>query len=459
MLTLTLSVIAHALDGELHGNDLSISVVSTDTRALDGGELFVALRGERFDAHDFIDQASAAAALLVERPLAVAQPQIVVKDTRVALGQLGQLVRDRVNPKVAALTGSCGKTTVKEMLATILGECAPVLATAGNFNNDIGVPLTLLRLTAQHRYAVMELGANHEGEIAYTASLVRPDVALINNVAPTHLEGFGTVAGIARAKGEIYGALSADGIAVVNRDDAFASDWLTSLAGRPVLTFGEHPQAQIRAADIVDRHDDGLAFTLLLPDDSVAVTVPLPGRHNVHNAMAAAACALALGVGADAIQRGLKKVQPVAGRMNIRPLANRGRLIDDTYNASVGAVRAAIDALAGYPGRRVLVLGDLGELGDKARYYHAELGHYAKAQGIDNLFTVGVLSQAASDAFGLGSKHYQNKETLVSEVVLALGSETAPVSILVKGARSSRMERVVDLIAASTLATPSEVAC
>ncbi|WP_341502924.1 UDP-N-acetylmuramoyl-tripeptide--D-alanyl-D-alanine ligase [Gallaecimonas sp. GXIMD4217] len=461
MLTLTLSEIAQALGGTLSGDDKSITAVSTDGRTLKGGELFVALVGERFDAHDFIDQvqAAGAAALLVSKDVDSALPQIRVQDTRLALGLLGQYVRDRVAPTVAALTGSCGKTTVKEMLAAILGQQAPVLYTAGNFNNDIGVPLTLLRLEPEHRFAVMELGANHEGEIAYTAALVRPRVALVNNVAAAHLEGFGTLSGVARAKGEIYGALDRDGIAVVNLDDDFAQDWLGRLQDREVLTFGQRPDADIRAEQVLTRDDGCSQFKLVLKQQSVAVSLPLPGRHNVANALAAAAMAHALGVTPALIASGLATVKPVPGRLNVLPLGERGRLIDDTYNASVGAVMAAIDLLAGYGGRRVLVLGDLGELGEKARHYHAELGRYAKEKGIDNLLTQGVLSQAASDAFGLGAGHFDDKETLVTRLEALLADEQQPISILVKGARSARMEAVVEKVAAGPLARPEVVAC
>ncbi|EKE71455.1 UDP-N-acetylmuramoyl-tripeptide--D-alanyl-D-alanine ligase [Gallaecimonas xiamenensis] len=459
MLKMPLSEVALVLEGQLLGQDLVIDRISTDTRNLCGGELFIALKGERFDAHDFIENAHQAAALLVSRPVDSAQPQILVKDTRLALGRLGQYIKEKVAPKSAALTGSCGKTTVKEMLAAILALKGPVLATKGNFNNDIGVPLTLLRLEPSHQYGVFELGANHEGEIAYTASLVQADVALVNNVAPTHLQGFGTLAGIARAKGEIYGPLAKNGVAVVNLDDDFAPDWLAQLKDKEVLTFGFKAGADISATDIQDSLDAGSRFTLKLKDQQLAVTMPLPGLHNVNNAMAAAACALALGVDGATIVAGLAQVQPVPGRLNIRTLGRKDRLIDDTYNASVGAVRAAIDTLSRYQGRRVLVLGDLGELGERARHYHAELGHYAKAAGIDNLFTLGVLSQAASDAFGLGAGHYDNREALVSSLVQALADEAAEVSILVKGARSSRMELVVDLIAASRLAAPQGMAC
>ncbi|WP_115719994.1 UDP-N-acetylmuramoyl-tripeptide--D-alanyl-D-alanine ligase [Gallaecimonas mangrovi] len=459
MLNMTLSEIAKAIDAELLGDDISIKAVSTDTRSLSGGELFIALKGEHFDAHDFIENAAKAAALVVSRKVDSLQPQLLVEDTRLALGQLGRYVKAKVAPLSAALTGSCGKTTVKEMLSCILAESGKVLATKGNFNNDIGVPLTLLRLEGDEQFGVFELGANHEGEIAYTVSLVEPDVALINNVAPTHLAGFGTLEGIARAKGEIYGGLKAGGTAVVNLDDDFAPDWLAQLKNQKTLTFGYQAGADITATDVVDSLEAGCRFTLGVGEEKVAVQMPLPGRHNVANAMAAAACAIALGVDLSLVAKGLAQVQPVPGRLNIRALGTRGRLIDDTYNASVGAVRAAIDTLKNFSGRRVLVLGDLGELGEKARHYHAELGQYAKAAGIDNLFTLGVLSQAATDAFGLGARHFDNKEGLVDSLVLALADEQADISILVKGARSSRMELVVELIAASRLAASKEAAC
>ncbi|HET8817643.1 MAG TPA: UDP-N-acetylmuramoyl-tripeptide--D-alanyl-D-alanine ligase [Pseudidiomarina sp.] len=466
MITVSLQWIAAAVDGELQGEHCTINSVSTDTRSLPPGCLFIALKGPHFDAHDFVADAidQGAAAIMVERAIdndtrrGVAQ--IIVPNTRHALGQLGAAVKAQVAPKTIAITGSSGKTTVKEMLAAILKTRGDVLATRGNFNNDIGCPLTLLRLEPQHEFAVIELGANHPGEIAYTTRLTMPDVAIINNVAPAHVEGFGSVHGVFRAKTEIFRGLGPDGIALTPAHSEFADCWQQELADRKHFTFGRestthHPDI---SASAVELDDQGCAsFTVTIPaalvtsgsatQQSARVQLSLPGLHNVDNALVAIAAGLAVGCALSDAATALSQLTPVSGRLNVMTLSPQLRLIDDTYNANVGSVKAALDTLAAYPGFRLMILGDMGELGAQARQYHEEVGAYAIQAGIDNLYTLGVLSQSASDVFnGRGGRHFSQFETLIEGIIQAVQHATAPVTILAKGSRSAHMERVIDAL-------------
>ncbi len=444
MIPLSLQEIANALDATLLGEDRLIEAVTTDSRQIAPGALFVAIKGERFDAHHFCAEvvANGAGALLVSEPQPLACPQLLVNDTRYALGQLGALVRSHLQPKVVAITGSCGKTTVKEMCATILSLRGPVLATQGNLNNEIGVPLTLLRLTAEHAFAVMELGANHPGEIAWTTSLVKPDVALINNVAAAHLEGFGSLQGVALAKSEIFTGLGEQGMAIVNADSEFFGFWQADLEPN-MHSFGiENSAADFFARDI---RCDALArcsFTMVTPVGEVDITLPLPGRHNVANALAAAALAQALDTGLMTIKRGLESLQPVKGRLCLQELSGL-TLIDDTYNASVQSVLAAIDMLATLPGFRVLVFGDMGELGQEAEALHRDVGVHAKAAGLDAVFTVGRLAEHAAQA--AGGQHFADKAALFAALAPLL-SRPEHLTLLAKGARSSRMEEVIEFV-------------
>ena len=451
MIPLSLQEIAKALSGQLLGDDRTISAVSSDSRQIPADSLFVALQGERFDGHTFCAQAVAdgAVALLVSEPLPLTCPQVVVPDTRYALGLLGALVRTRVSPKVIAITGSCGKTTVKEMCASILSQCGTVLATQGNLNNEIGVPLTLLRLTPEHQFAVLELGANHPGEIAWTTSLAKPDVALINNVAAAHLEGFGSLQGVALAKSEIFTGLGEHGVAVVNADSEFYSHWRSDLEPN-LISFGlDNRRADVLAHDIVRDEQGGHSFTLVTPLGEIDVHLPLPGRHNIGNALAAAAAILALaaatrplGISLPIIKQGLEGMQPVKGRLCVQQLPGV-TLIDDTYNASVESVLAAIDTLAAMPGHRVLVFGDMGELGAEAEAQHRRVGKHALAAGLDGLYTVGALAALSSEeAHG---QHFADKPSLFA----ALGEllqQQEQVTLLAKGARSSRMEEVIAFV-------------
>ena len=444
MIPLQASDIAAALDAQLIGEDVLIESVSTDSRQIQAGDLFIALQGPNFDGHKFAADVvqKGARALVVTRHLDVPVPQLIVADTRLALGQLGALVKSRVAVKTVAVTGSAGKTTVKEMMAAILSRIGHVLATAGNFNNDIGVPLTLLRLEAHHQYAVMELGANHLGEIAYTTSLVKPDVALITNVAAAHLEGFGDLFGVARAKGEIYNGLPEQGTAIVPLDSEFHNYWLQRLQQLKVQTFSQSSSADFRAENIVLDSNGCAGFDLSTPHGSVLVQLTIPGRHNVSNALAAAAATLALGASLTDVQLGLAAMKPVKGRINVHQPRADLRIIYDTYNANVESCKAAIDLLASYSGQRLLVLGDMGELGPEARTFHEEVGVYARQAGLDALFTLGVLSQNASDQFHQQSGHFSSRAQLVGRLQPYLSGDHE-VTILVKGSRSAKMELVV----------------
>jgi len=439
-----LSEAAAAVGGKVLGNDVDFRCVVSDSRAIQGGELFVALRGERFDGHDFVADClrQGAAAAMVARQVADAGPQLLVADTRLALGQLAAYWRDRFSGPLAAVTGSNGKTTVKEMLAAVLraaaGDEAAVLATQGNLNNDIGLPLTLLKLHAAHRYAVLEMGMNHPGEIAYLTRIARPDVALINNAQPAHLQGLGSVEAVARAKGEIFEGLAADGVAVINADDAHAGLWRGLAGGRPILTFGlDHP-AEVSASCRL--RPDGSDIALRTPAGEATLALPLPGLHNVRNALAATAAASALQVPLEAIVRGLSSFGGVRGRLQRKPGLRGALVIDDTYNANPASMRAAIDVLAACAGTRILVLGDMGELGEQAVQQHAEIGAAAKAAGIEALYCLGELSRGMAAAYGTGAQHFADAEELLEAVRPQLREG---VAVLVKGSRFMHMERVV----------------
>lgn len=381
MISVTLSQLTDILNGELQGADITLDAVTTDTRKLTPGCLFVALKGERFDAHDFADQAKAggAGALLVSRPLDIDLPQLIVKDTRLAFGELAAWVRQQVPARVVALTGSSGKTSVKEMTAAILSQCGNTLYTAGNLNNDIGVPMTLLRLTPEYDYAVIELGANHQGEIAWTVSLTRPEAALVNNLAAAHLEGFGSLAGVAKAKGEIFSGLPENGIAIMNADNNDWLNWQSVIGSRKVWRFSPNAANSDFTATNIHVTSHGTEFTLQTPTGSVDVLLPLPGRHNIANALAAAALSMSVGATLDAIKAGLVNLKAVPGRLFPIKLAENQLLLDDSYNANVGSMTAAVQVLAEMPGYRVLVVGDMAELGAESEACHVQVGEAAKS--------------------------------------------------------------------------------
>ncbi len=432
---LTLAEIADLLQAPLRGADGPVAGVATDTRADTAGRLFFALRGPRFDAHELLPAQPdlPVAGLVVERPVDHPAPQIVVDDTRRALGRLAAAWRQRCPARVIALTGSNGKTTVKEMLAAIFSRVGPTLATVGNLNNDIGVPLTLLRLRPEHDWAVIEMGANHPGEIAWLTDLARPDVALVNNAGPAHLEGFGDLTGVATAKAEIWAGLRGDGVAVINADDAFAAYWQTLTEGRRRLRFGSAPEAEVRIVDF-------RPLRLALAGEVHEIPLRLAGRHNARNAAAAAAAALAAGAPVADIVAGLAAVEPVAGRLRRCAGVNGATLIDDSYNANPASLAAAIEVLAEAPGRRILVLGELAELGPAAGRHLADIGRHARAAGLDALFTLGEGSRPAAEAFGSGAEHSDDLDGLLARLRPQLDDRTV---VLVKGSRAARMERVV----------------
>ncbi|MBU3021531.1 UDP-N-acetylmuramoyl-tripeptide--D-alanyl-D-alanine ligase [Aestuariibacter sp. A3R04] len=455
MIKTTLSWIADNVKGTLKGDDREVNGVSTDTRTLRQGDVYIALSGENFNGHRFVASAeqAGASAVIVSEAVNTSLPVINVTDTKLALGLLGAAVKANVAPKTIAITGSSGKTTVKEMTAAILARRGKVLATAGNYNNDIGVPLTLLRLAPEHDYAVMELGANHQGEIAYTTELVKPDVATIVNAAASHLEGFGSLLGVARAKSEIFKGLGADGTALVNADSQFADFWMGKLKGTCVKTFSPSQQhsADFRAEDIIIGLDGCAEFNLVTPRGQIAIQLKVPGAHNVGNAMLAAALSLEVGASLQDVQAGLLDMAQVKGRLDVKVISEHFRLLDDTYNANVASVNAAIDTLSNFSGLRILILGDMAELGEKARFYHRQVGEYAEQKGIDFLFTLGSLSQSASAVFDERGGHFGDVDSLVAQLSDVVMADQRDISVLVKGSRSARMERVVDAIEVSRL--------
>lgn len=443
MISVTLSQIAGILNGELHGQDATIDAVTTDTRKITAGCLFVALKGERFDAHDFAEQAKAggAGALLVSHKVDCDLPQVLVKDTRLAFGELAAWVRQQVPTRVIALTGSSGKTSVKEMAASILSQCGSTLYTAGNLNNDIGVPMTLLRLTKEHEYAVIELGANHQGEIAWTVSLTRPEAALVNNLAAAHLEGFGSLAGVAKAKGEIFTGLPLNGIAILNADNNDWLNWQNVIGDRKVWRFSPNAANSDFTANNVHVTSHGTEFTLQTPVGNIDVLLPLPGRHNIANALAATALTMAVGATLPAVKAGLASLKAVPGRLFPIQLAENQLLLDDSYNANVGSMTAAAQVLSEMPGYRVFVVGDMAELGGESEACHQQVGEAAKAAGIDCVLSVGKQSKAISDASGVG-EHFADKPAAIARLK-SLIEEHQIITILVKGSRSAAMEEVV----------------
>ena len=448
---LALSEVLHycreSLSAELYNGDAKFSRVNTDTRTLAAGDLFVALRGENFDAHNFLKQAEEknVCGLVVEKFNAnIKLPQLVVKDTLLALGQIAAMNRNAFMKPVLAITGSSGKTTVKTMLADILRECGDVHATKGNLNNHIGVPLTLLQLNAEHDFAVIEMGASAIGEIAYLCSLAKPQVTMVNNVMPAHIAGFGSIEGVAKAKGEIYQALSTTDTAVINIDDNFATQYLHSAKSRIIKVSLNDSSADCYAKNIKSL-DGAMSFELNLYDKSVDIVINALGDHSVRNALMASAMAYSVGANRQQIQQGLKIFSPVGGRMSRHVGVKGASIIDDSYNANPGSVRAAIDVLASHKGERILVLGDLGELGENEKELHASLGEYARSKNIDHFFSLGSLTKYASDAFGRqeGMHHFSERDLLITQLKEIISSNT---TILIKGSRSAKMDLVVSAL-------------
>jgi UDP-N-acetylmuramoyl-tripeptide--D-alanyl-D-alanine ligase len=437
---------ARATGGRLQGANTRFAGVTTDSRKVGAGDLFVALAGERFDGHAYVAEAMNRGAIgaitsrAVETPMPL--PQVVVADTRIALGKLAGHWRARFAMPLVALTGSNGKTTVKEMITAILathcGSRSMVLATEGNLNNDIGMPLTLLGLREQHRFAVIEMGMNHEGEIDYLTHIAQPGVALVNNAQRAHVGILGSLEAIARAKGEIYAGLRPSGVAIVNEDDAYAGYWKKLNAGRRIVSFGFSPNADVRATV------EGPQVRFVTPADAFAVMLQVSGEHNVRNALAACAAAHALEIPPRDMQDGLSHFAGVPGRLHRRPGRSGCVVIDDTYNANPESMKAAIRVLAAEGGRTVFVMGDMGELGEAAPEMHAEVGAFAREARIDVLLALGEASRRAVDAFGPGARHFGSIDALLE----AAGHEAAQgATLLVKGSRFMQMERVADALA------------
>jgi len=451
-----LSAAARALGVALRGGDVQIARVTTNSRDIRAGDLFVAIKGPRFDGHDFVGQAlagGAVAAMISDESVLRDSdaPALVVDDVRLGYGRLAAWWRSMFSIPLVAITGSNGKTTVKEMLASILRQHAgmdAVLATRGNLNNDIGMPSVLLELEPRHRFAVIEMGMNHLGEIAYLSRLAHPTVALVNNAGTAHIGEVGSVEAIARAKGEIYSGLDSDGVAIINADDAYADYWRSLVSGKRIVEFGLTRHASISAR--YELSEAGSLITLQTPDARFPVTLHVPGLHNVKNALAAVAAASVLGIPAERIVAGLGEYRGVAGRLQRRRLASGDVLIDDTYNANPESAQAALSVLGASAGRKILVLGDMGELGDAAASMHAELGGFARRAGVDHLLALGTLSAEAVRTFGAGGAHFTELDDLLEALRRHLDGST---TVLVKGSRFMRMERVTSALAAEALAT------
>lgn len=443
-----LSELLGPLQARLHGADVAFSSVSTDSRRIAAGQLFVALSGPNFDGHQYLSEVAskgAVAALVSRIDPSVELPQLQVSDTRIGLGLLGAYNRQLYQGPLAAVTGSSGKTTVKEMLASVLASLGPVLATRGNLNNDLGAPLTLLELSPEHRAGVIELGASAVGEIAYTVALTQPQVAIITNAGNAHLGVFGGPEKIIEAKGEILEGLPTDGCAVLNLDDRAYPIWRTRAAGRKVLSFARNDvRADFHASDVQCDARGCALFQLHSPLGSAHVKLNLLGLHNVSNALAAAAAAYALGVGLAAIVDGLQALQPIKGRSVIKQGRHGEQVVDDSYNANPQSIKAAIDTLSHFAGRRVLVLGDIGELGQWAEAGHREVGSYALGK-VDAFYAVGPLMAHAAQAYGASARHFTEQAALIQ----ALAAEQHPeTTILIKGSRSAAMDKVVDALCA-----------
>lgn len=438
----TLAAVAREVHGKLVGVDQPFGVVTTDSRALTTGALFIAIAGDRFDGNDFISDAHAKGAVgaLVSRAAVSPLAQIEVRDTRRAFGVMARAWRANFALPVVAVTGSSGKTTVKELIASILGVSRSICVTQGNLNNDIGVPLTLMRLTAEHDALVAELGANHAGEIDYLAGLVQPTVAVITNAAAAHLEGFGSLAGVAAAKGELLDHLPKAGTAVLNADDPFRSEWLARAPCEFKVTFGFAPHADCRVLGEPQFGATGSEFAMRLPDgEELDVSLPLLGRQNVGNALAAAAAAQAVGASVEDISVGLSRAVPVRGRLRAVAGKSGATLIDDSYNANPASVRAALDHLAALGGRRILVLGNMAELGIAARELHREIGEYARGR-CDSLLAIGDLANEAVAAFGHEGRSVGDIDAARAALEPQLAGD---VTVLIKGSRVMGLDRLV----------------
>jgi UDP-N-acetylmuramoyl-tripeptide--D-alanyl-D-alanine ligase len=446
----TLQQFSAAAHGRLLGEDREFHELAIDSRKLRAGDLFAALRGEHVDGHDYVAAAAAAGAAgaIVQRSLKVPLPQIVVSSVAMAMADAARAARSQFKGPVIGVAGSNGKTTVKEMLSAILSQLGPCLSTRGNLNNHLGVPMTLLRLQDSHRSAVIEMGANRRGDVEQLVQIARPGIGLITNAGAEHLEGFGSLEGAARAEGEMVAELPASGVAVINEDDAYASLWRANTAAR-VVSFGLRSEADFHPRDLrFDVSADGFAtrYRLCSPSGDVEVALSVAGRHNVLNALAAAAAASTAGATLEQIATGLASMQAVKGRLQFKRTAAGAWLIDDSYNANPSSARAALEVLSELPGRRWMVLGDMAELGAFADSSHREIGELAHALGVERLYTFGNLAALAADSFGPGAERYGDAAALAQALNVALTSE---VRLLVKGSRVNRLERVVDALSSA----------
>ncbi|MDQ7050791.1 MAG: UDP-N-acetylmuramoyl-tripeptide--D-alanyl-D-alanine ligase [Enterobacterales bacterium] len=451
MIPIQMSQIANKLNAQLIGDDCLIDKVYTDSRSAEQSGLFVALNGPLFDAHDFVSDAreKGADGFLLERKIALDKPQIVVKNTRLALAELARLNRQASDAEIVAITGSSGKTTVKEMVASILQQSSNILATKGNLNNEIGAPLTLLDIEENTQFAVIELGASQAGDIAFTADITAPQVALVNNIAAAHLAGFGSLQGVAKAKAEIYTSLTQQGVAIVNEDCDYA-DYFKSNIDCQMIGYSIESESDVYATEIKLTEAQSTHFNIQYQGKKQAINLPLLGRHNVANAVAAASCCLALDISLAQIAEGLSRITAVDGRLLEYPLSHGRRLIDDSYNANLSSVMAAIDLLANYANTTILVLGDLAELGDYGKSCHQKIGLYAAEKGIDKLYTYGDLTEFTQQAFrhskginnnnGLNQFHFSDQQKLIQQLQK---EANAKQTILIKGSRSARMENIV----------------
>ncbi len=444
MRSVSLSQLAAWCGARLSGADRQIERVVIDSRELVPESLFVALRGERFDGHEFCQAAlqAGAVALLVERELALDAPQLVVADSLVALGQIASGMAASRSTTLIGLTGSNGKTSVKTLTQSILSRVASSYANPGNRNNEIGLPLALLDQPEDARFGIYEMGAGKPGDIAYLTSIAHPQVTLVNNIGPAHLLRMGSLLGIAQTKGAIYAALPDDGVAVINADDAFASLFEQHAAGRRLIRFGLVATAEVSAENLV-LGDTGSHFDLVSPVGRIAIELNLPGEHNVLNALAAACLSLAVDAPLSAIAEGLAQAPGVPGRQQRQRLASGALLIDDSYNANPASVAAALSTLAALPGERILVLGEMRELGADAEALHAEVGLQARQKGIERLFTLGGATVHAAQAFGPAATHHEDLQTLLDSLSRCL---TPATCVLVKGSRGAAMERVVEAL-------------
>jgi len=460
----TLSQAARRIDAQLVGADAGFARVITDTRQLQRGDLFVALVGPRFDGHDFLARALelGAAGAIVSRLVDVALPQLQVPDTLRALQDYARSWRSDFRQPVVGVTGSNGKTTTKQLLAALFAARGPVLWTLGNLNNHIGVPLTLARLRSEHRTAVIEMGANHPHEIALLSSIAQPDIGVITQAGDAHLEGFGSREGVAKSKGELFQSLGRRGTAVINADDAYAGLWHSLSGSARQLTFGfaDHADVRALAPQMMTMADgrDGSRFTLVTPSGRADVLLPLPGRHNIANALAAAGCAVALDMDADTIAAGLARVQPAEGRVGLKLGRHGVQIIDDSYNANPTSLQAGLELLAARRNRRWAVLGDMGELGADAAAIHESAGRTARALGIDRLYAQGAFASRYASGFGSGAAVFADHASLIAALDADLQQQGADsVTLLVKGSRSARMDVVVKALTGDDAPNQSEM--